>query len=159
MLYPVDVRALGVDYGRRRTGLALSDVSGLIARPWKTITCPGGPVRLADALLAEIGVLQKEEGGLGAIVLGLPRRLTGEPNEQTAAVETLAARLRAVVGETPIVLQDERLTSREAESLVARREKNWRRRRPLVDAMAAAIILQDYLDAQTRDSRPEDVNQ
>jgi putative Holliday junction resolvase len=153
------VRALGVDYGRRRTGLALSDVSGLIARPWKTITCAGGPVRLADALLAEIASLRNEEGGLGAIVLGLPRRLSGEPNEQTAAVETLAAHLRALLEHTPVVLQDERLTSREAESLIARREKNWRRRRPLVDAMAAAIILQDYLDAQARESRREDVNQ
>ena len=158
MLYPVGVRALGVDYGRRRTGLALSDVSGLIARPWKTITCPGGPVPLADALFAEISSLRNEEDGLGAIVLGLPRRLSGEPHEQTAAVEALAARLRALVEHTPIVFQDERLTSREAESLIARREKDWRRRRLLVDAMAAAIILQDYLDARGRDRQQEDAN-
>jgi hypothetical protein len=46
----------------------------------------------------------------------------------------------------PVVLQDERLTSREAESFLARREKDWRRRKPQIDALAAALILQDYLD-------------
>jgi RNase H-fold protein (predicted Holliday junction resolvase) len=51
----------------------------------------------------------------------------------------------------PIVLQDERLTSREAESLLARRLKNWRDRKPLLDAASAAVILQDYLDG--RDGR------
>jgi RNase H-fold protein (predicted Holliday junction resolvase) len=48
------------------------------------------------------------------------------------------------------VLQDERLSSREAESLLARREKDWRRRKPLLDAASAAIILQDYLDGNAR---------
>ena len=48
----------------------------------------------------------------------------------------------------PLVLQDERLSSHEAESLLARREKNWRKRKPLLDAMAAAVILQDYLDSR-----------
>ena len=47
------------------------------------------------------------------------------------------------------MLQDERLSSREAESLLAQREKDWRKRKPLLDAASAAVILQDYLDAQT----------
>ena len=89
--------------------------------------------------------------GLAAVVLGLPRRLSGESNEQTAAVEQLASHLRDRAG-VPLVLQDERLTSREAESLLARREKDWRKRKPLVDALAAAVILQDYLDGLPRAS-------
>jgi putative Holliday junction resolvase len=64
-------------------------------------------------------------------------------------VEDLARRLRSLV-DLPIVLQDERLSSREAESLLARREKDWRKRKPLLDAASAAVILQDYLDGQLR---------
>jgi putative holliday junction resolvase len=83
--------------------------------------------------------------------MGLPRRLNGEPNEQTPAVEALAAQLRTRL-DVPLVLQDERLSSREAESLLARSESDWRKRKPLLDATAAAVILQDYLDGQGRKS-------
>ena len=60
---------------------------------------------------------------------------------------TLAAAMRTRIA-VPIVLQDERLSSREAESLLARRIKNWRDRKPLLDAASAAVILQDYLDSR-----------
>ena len=57
----------------------------------------------------------------------------------------------------PVVLQDERLSSREAESLLARSEKDWRKRKTQLDAASAAVILQDYLDAQIRPaSRPSE---
>ncbi len=154
MVYALSVRALGVDYGRRRIGLALSDATGLLARPWKAIEGGGGPRRIAGRLAAEITVLASESDGLAAIAVGYPRRLNGVRTEETAAVEELVAHLGELVG-LPIVLQDERLTSREAESLLARREKDWRKRKPLLDAAAAAIILQDYLDGQPRAvSRP-----
>jgi putative Holliday junction resolvase len=142
------VRALGVDYGRKRIGLALSDATGMLARPWKTVEVPGAPARVAAALAVEIQALADEHDGLSAAVLGYPRRLSGEPNDQTAAVEAIARALRSLVS-VPIVLQDERLSSREAESLLARREKDWRKRKPLLDAAAAAVILQDYLDARS----------
>ena len=145
VLYAEEVRALGIDYGRRRIGLALSDATGLLARPWKTIS-GGTPARAAALLADEIAALRQEEDGLSAIVIGFPRRLTGEPTEQTAAVATLAERLRSLV-DLPVVLQDERLSSREAESLLARREHDWRKRKQQLDAMSAAVILQDYLDA------------
>jgi putative holliday junction resolvase len=148
------VRALGIDYGRKRIGLALSDATGLLARPWKTIVKMGSPREIAAALAGEISALARDDDGLAAVVLGLPRRLSGEANEQTAAVETLAALLREII-EVPLVLQDERLTSREAEELLARYEKDWRRRKPLIDSAAAAIILQDYLDGLERGARVE----
>jgi len=144
------VRALGIDYGRRRIGLALSDATGLLARPWKTIAAAGGaPSHIAAILAAEVAALEAEEDGLSAVALGYPRKLNGEPNEQTAAVEAFAALLRPLVN-VPVVLQDERLSSREAESLLARSEKDWRKRKPQLDAASAAVILQDYLDAQIR---------
>jgi putative Holliday junction resolvase len=141
------MRVLGVDYGQRRIGLALSDVTGLLARPWKTILRQGSGARAADALAAEVQRLQAEDDGLAAIVVGLPRRLNGTPNEQTGAVEKLAASLRGRVN-VPVILQDERLSSREAEALLARRLKDWRKRKRLLDAASAAVILQDYLDRQ-----------
>ena len=88
-----------------------------------------------------------EEDGLASLVVGLPRRLDGSPNDMTPRVEAFAAALRARTA-LPVVLQDERLTSREAESRLALREKDWRVRKKQLDAAAAAIILQDYLDEQ-----------
>jgi putative Holliday junction resolvase len=81
-----------------------------------------------------------------AIVIGLPRRLDGTANDMTPRVDVFAARLGARTA-LPVALQDERLTSREAESRLAVREKDWRVRKRRLDAAAAAIILQDYLDA------------
>jgi putative Holliday junction resolvase len=144
--YAESVRVLGIDYGQRRIGLALSDATGLLARPWKTLIVQGGAARAADALAAEITRLLAEDDGLAAVVLGFPRRLNGEPNEQTAKVEKLANSLRGRLT-VPLVLQDERLTSREAERLLAARIKDWRKRKALLDAASAAVILQDYLDS------------
>ena len=149
MVYALCVRALGIDYGRRRIGLALSDATGLLARPWKTIACAGGAARVAASLAAEIAALAAEDDGLSAVAIGYPRRLSGESTTQTAVVEAIVAELRSIV-EVPVVLQDERLTSREAESRLALREKDWRKRKPLLDAASAAVILQDYLDGQPR---------
>ena len=156
------MRALGIDYGRKRIGLALSDATGMLARPWKTIARVGDAAQVARALAEEIAALRDEDDGLSAVVLGFPRRLSGDPNEQTATVESLAARLRDVVA-VPVVLQDERLSSHEAEQLLAVRQKDWRKRKPLLDAAAAAVILQDYLDNQADARRrtnqfPEDVD-
>jgi putative Holliday junction resolvase len=152
LVYPFSVRALGIDYGRRRIGLALSDATGLLARPWKTIAASGDPARAAAALAAEISALLAEDDGLGAIALGYPRRLNGQPTDATAVVEAIATLLRSQVG-VPVVLQDERLSSHEAESRLARHEKDWRKRKRLVDAAAAAVILQDYLDERARAPR------
>jgi putative holliday junction resolvase len=150
LMYPCCVRFLGIDYGNRRIGLALSDATGMLARPWKTLARTGNPAQVAVALASEIARLRAEEDGLAGVVLGLPRKLGGEPTDQTAVVQALAGRLRPQVG-IPLVLQDERLTSREAESLLSRRIKSWRDRRPLLDAAAAAVILQDYLDSRLQE--------
>lgn len=149
------MRALGIDYGDRRIGLALSDPTGLLARPWKAVARVGTTAAVTAMLAAEIAALRDEDDGLSVVVIGLPRRLSGEPTHQTAAVSELASRLRSLV-DVPIVLQDERLSSREAESLLARRETDWRKRKARLDAASAAVILQDYLD-HARDTRKEDV--
>jgi putative Holliday junction resolvase len=143
------VRVLAIDPGARRLGLALSDASGTLATPWQVIESGGSIDGDVDRLAAIITALRTEDDGLAAIVVGLPLRLDGTPNEQTARARALAVRLETVTG-LQIVLQDERLTSREAEQRLALRMMNWRTRKARLDAAAAAVILQDYLDARGR---------
>ena len=141
---------LGIDYGERRIGLALSDPTGLLASPWKKLDGDGNLGAAVQRLALEIDALVAEPDGLGAIVIGLPRRLNGDDNDQTGRVRALAERLADRVA-LPIALQDERLTSHEADELLAGRgERDWRKRKQQLDAMAAAVILQDYLDHQPR---------
>jgi putative Holliday junction resolvase len=139
------VRVLGIDYGARRIGLALSDATATLASPWRMLQRPPSEAETVRLLIQEINRLQLDEDGLEAVVVGWPRRLDGSPTDQTAGVETLTRSLRAQV-DIPVVLQDERLSSTEAESRLARREKDWRKRKQQLDAAAAAVILQDYLD-------------
>lgn len=146
---PLDVRFLGIDYGARRIGLALSDPTGLLARPWKTLARTGSRAQIAATLADEIARLAGDADGLAGVVLGFPRTLGGEPTHLTAEVTALAEALRVTLS-VPLVLQDERLSSREAEQILARRLKDWRQRKPLLDAASAAVILQDYLDGRTR---------
>ena len=143
--YTEAVRVLGIDYGARRIGLALSDATGTLASPWRLIQRPASESATLDMLMHEIERLRIEDDGLAAIVVGWPRRLDGSPTHQTPIVEAFVRTLEQRVN-VPIVLQDERLTSHEADALLAARERDWRRRKQKLDAAAAAIVLQDYLD-------------
>jgi len=127
--------------------VAVSDVTGTLARPLAVLQTSGLEGDAIDRAVAELARLAAEEDGLASLVVGLPRRLDGSPNDMTPRVQAFAAALGARIG-VPVILQDERLTSREAESRLALREKDWRARKKQIDAAAAAIILQDYLDEQ-----------
>jgi putative Holliday junction resolvase len=142
------VRVVGIDFGLRRIGLAVSDATGVLARPLQTLERGQGQsdADVVGAVLRVVSDLVASGEAVDAIVLGLPRRLDGTPNDQTAIVERFASRLRDATT-LPVHLQDERLTSHEAESRLATRERDWRKRKARLDAAAAAIILQDYLDA------------
>lgn len=139
------MRVLGIDYGARRIGLALSDSSATLASPWRLIERPQSGKETFSLLVREIEQLSNDENGLAAVVIGWPRRLDGSPTSMTAEVESLAKMLGQRLP-VPVVLQDERLTSQEAESRLAVRERDWRRRKKKLDAAAAAVVLQDYLD-------------
>jgi putative Holliday junction resolvase len=144
-------RVIGFDVGERRIGVAISDATATLARPVDVLimtTLANGAAQLAADAVTRLGA---EDDAIDTIVVGLPRRLDGSPNEMTPRVQAFAADLQKRTGMT-VVLQDERLTSREAESRLAVREKDWRARKRRLDAAAAAIILQDYLD--TRPGRP-----
>ena len=136
---------LGIDYGARRIGLALSDATATLASPWRLVQRPPSETATLAILVEEINELLAAEDGLQAVVIGWPRRLDGSATHQTPAVEALARALEERIS-IPVILQDERLSSREAESRLATRERDWRRRKENIDAGAAAIVLQDYLD-------------
>ena len=147
------MRVVAFDVGERRIGVAVSDATLTLARPENVLR----PTSLgSDGLqlaVDEITRLKGEEDGVATIVVGLPRRLDGSNTELTARVSAFASELGRIT-QLPIVLQDERLTSREAESRLAVTEKDWRVRKRRLDAAAAAIILQDYLDARHQSAVP-----
>ena len=138
------MRVLGVDVGERRIGLAISDRSRTLARPLTTLTIASA-ADAVDRVADTIARLRSEDDGLDMVVVGLPVKLDGSASTATARAVAFIEGLRARV---PVVIltEDERLTSREAESRLAVRERDWRKRKEKLDAAAAAIILQDYLD-------------
>ena len=141
------MRIVGLDVGERRIGVAVSDVTRTLARPLGVLRPAGLDVDAVQLSADEIGRLAREEDGVASIVVGLPRRLDGTPSDMTRRVEQFARQLEARTA-LPVTLQDERLSSREAESRLAIREKGWRVRKQRLDAAAAAVILQDYLDSR-----------
>ena len=135
------MRFLGIDLGERRIGIALSDEDGIIASPLGTVERTGD--RAAAREIARL-VCERE---VGEIVLGLPLRLDGTEGPAALGARAFAERLRAQV-DRPIHLWDERMTTVLAERAMieggARREE----RREKVDRVAAALILQSFLDAR-----------
>ena len=139
------VRVVGLDVGERRIGIAVSDVSRTLARPLRTIVPGESLAERVTAVAGEIAQLAGESDGLAAVVVGLPCSLDGQPHAQTERVLAFVEALRGTT-DVPVALQDERLTSVEAEARLAVRESDWRRRKARLDAASAAVILQDYLD-------------
>jgi putative holliday junction resolvase len=142
------MRIVGLDVGERRIGVAVSDATGTLARPVGVLRAPALDAHALEQAAAEVARLAAEEDGVARIVVGLPRRLDGSPNDMTPKVERFAKELGART-QLPVELQDERLSSHEADSRLAQREKDWRARKQKLDAAAAAIILQDYLDTRS----------
>jgi putative Holliday junction resolvase len=148
------VRVVGLDLGERRIGVAVSDASATLARPLRTIERGPSDRETIDRLCAIIDELAVEDG-VASVVVGLPTRLDGSPNPQTARVGTMVTLLAGRLA-VPVRTQDERLSSHEAEERLSLREKDWRKRKAKLDAAAAAVILQDYLDARTLTGKSEE---
>jgi putative Holliday junction resolvase len=152
---------LAVDYGRARIGLALADTETRLAQPLSTMerVNRNEDMRRLRELVREHGVNQ--------IIVGLPLRLDGTRSEMAEEAERFAQRVRKQIG-VPVEMVDERLTSWEAERLMeevqgrfiqdekltgSKKSKNAQARMT-VDAVAAAVILKDYLDRQTQPAVP-----
>jgi putative Holliday junction resolvase len=141
------VRALGIDPGSKRIGLAISDRSGTIASPL-TVLARSRSRGQDDAEIARI-VREKE---VDVVVIGLPVNMDGSHGASAKAAIADARRLATVV-DVPIELHDERRTTVSAERSMRDAGLDGVARRQRVDKVAAAIMLQSWLDAQAR-SRP-----
>lgn len=133
------MRYLALDVGDERIGVAVSDEEGQLARPLTIIRRAAGPSsfeRLAQ-MIAELGVK--------VIIVGMPLLEDGTSGKQVRSTEAYVAGLRRYV-DVPIIFYDERNTTAMARSLA----RETPRKRKHIDDVAAAVILQDYLDAQRR---------
>ncbi|NJM56123.1 MAG: Holliday junction resolvase RuvX [Verrucomicrobiae bacterium] len=132
-------RLMGIDGGTKRIGLAISDVTRMIASPLATIDRRKFTID-ADELLA----LAKRHD-IGGLVLGLPSNLDGSQGPRAQATRAFARNLNAISA-LPILLWDERLTTVEAERLLVAADASRKRRAEVIDRMAATLILQGALD-------------
>lgn len=127
---------LALDYGGRRIGLAVATAGARLPRPLTTLLND-------DTFWPRLQAILDTEA-VGTIVVGLPRSLGGDDTAQTTRAREFAERLREVTGK-PVVLQDEAVTSRQAEAELLARGKPYSKGD--VDALAATYILEDYLAA------------
>lgn len=136
-------RLLALDIGEKRIGVAISDESQVLARPLTTLR--RSSKRQDFAAIAELVAAHQ----VSRLIVGLPRTLRGEEGPQAGRVRRYVEALSASV-DTPVAFQDERYTTVEAEERLAGVPRR-RRAQGDVDAVAAAIILQDYLNQMTTD--------
>ena len=136
-------RILAIDFGRKRSGIAVTDPMQIVANGLTTVATH----TLIDYLQA---YTQREQ--VEKIVVGLPRQLNGEPSESMKWLEPFLNRLRKVMPAMPVVMFDERFTSTLAHRamLDGGMKKHDRHNKEVVDAIAAAIILNDYLASNAR---------
>lgn len=137
------MRALGVDVGSVRVGLALSDPSGIIATPYDTVAGSDDPGEVAAAVVAAA-----TECACDTVVVGLPRALSGSDTASTAQARAVADAV-AEAG-VDVALWDEWLSSVEADRTLLTAGRRRAQRRDERDRVAAALILQGWLDAQAR---------
>jgi len=131
-------RSLGIDFGDKRVGLAISDKSNLIASPFKTINYTN-----ANDLVSQLEKIVIENN-IEIFVLGLPINMKGEDTTQTKIVRKFKESLSSL--DLPIIYEDERLSSVSAKKSLILQNIKTGHNKPEIDKTAAAIILQQYLD-------------
>lgn len=132
------MRILAVDLGRARTGLAVCDAGEVLASPVRVVA-ERDRDRLAQAVAAEAQAL-----AAGRIVVGLPRNMDGSEGESAGNARAFAERLKELSA-LPVVLWDERGTTITAHGYLNDTDTRGKKRKAVIDAVAATVILQDYL--------------
>jgi putative Holliday junction resolvase len=134
------MKILGIDYGEKRVGLAVSDPSNMVARSLKVL--------MRNETRRWLGEMKEiiEQNKIGKIVIGLPRNMNGSLGEKGKDVLAFVKVLEKVVN-VPIVTWDERLTTVSAEKVLVQAELSRKKRRDILDKLSACIILQNYLDS------------
>ena len=143
---PARGRILGIDYGQRRVGLAISDPSGRIAFPLKTIDRKNSPLSLED----QIGALVQEHE-ITRVVVGLPLTTLGEKGPGAQEVEAFVSVLRTRLG-CEVLTCDERFSSARAVRALHEMGERTGTDKGRVDQISATMILQNFLDRSNRDT-------
>lgn len=137
-------RIMGLDYGSKTIGVAISDALGLTAQPLETIERSGeNKLRRSLARIAEI-VREKD---IKKIVVGLPINMDGRSGERAALTLEFVEKLKLRV-DIPIVMQDERLTTVEADEILDESGVKRQDRKQFIDQIAAGIILKEYMEKE-----------
>ena len=133
------MKVMGLDYGKARIGVALSDIMGFLASPYSTLK--------RTTIENDIEYLKKiiNEFDVKTVVVGLPIEMSGNKGAIAQDTEEFAEILKREAN-VEIVFVDERLSSFEAEEQLKLTIKSWEKRKQLLDQVAASIILQSYLD-------------
>ena len=132
-------KAIGIDFGLKRTGISVSDDLGIIATPLKTIASSDLMQFLKELVLSE---------NIETMILGFPLGLNGADTDITPNVRLLKLALEKEFPQLKIVLFDERMTSKIAQkTLIQVASKKKRQQKGIIDQMSATIILQDYLNS------------
>ncbi len=137
------MRIMGIDYGDARTGVAISDLLCTIAGSATVV-----PSRNREKALADIVRLAKENQ-VGEIVVGLPRNMDGSEGPRAALCREFGEQLKALTG-LPVAMWDERRTTVEAHNILSQHNYHGKKRKETVDAVAATLILEGYLDFKKR---------
>ncbi len=135
------MRILGIDYGDRQIGLALSDPFGWTAQGLEVL-------KNTDQIWNELQDLV-EKHQVEKIVLGWPKNMDGTLGERAVLAQEWAEKLEKLLN-LPVILWDERLTTVAAEKILLEADLSRKKRKKIVDQMAAAFILQNYLDSQKK---------
>lgn len=135
-------KIIGIDYGKARIGLAISDERGVLAFPLKCLQATSGHNKMIEELISFLSTLQ-----YSAIVVGLPLLMNGKDSDLTKEARAFASLLETRLSK-PIFLWDERLTSKQVEKLLIEGDVKRKDRTKKVDTMAAILILQSYLDSK-----------
>lgn len=133
------VRIMAIDYGDARTGVAVSDPTGLLAGQTFLINS-----RKAQVVLEELAALAKAQGA-EELVMGYPRNMDGTLGPRAEKYAAFAKKLEAATG-LPVILWDERRTTVDAHRILGEQGIRAKNRKDKVDAMAATLILEGYLD-------------
>ena len=133
------MRIMAIDYGDARTGIAISDPTGLLAGYTTVIHS-----RKSEVVAEEIARLVKEHG-VEELVMGFPRNMDGTEGPRAELYRAFAGRVEEATGLKP-VLWDERRTTVDAHRILQQAGKNAKKRKKTVDAVAASLILEGYLD-------------
>lgn len=139
---PARGRLLGVDVGDVRVGLAMTDPGQVVATPLDTVAGSSDPSEVADAVLAAVADEQPV-----AVVVGYPRTMAGREGAAAQRCRAVAEEVASRSG-LPVLLWDERLSTVEAERSLLDADVRRRRRREVVDRVAASLILRGVLDAR-----------